>query len=249
LKRSNIDLDSFAYVASHDLKEPLRGIHNYSSFLIEDYGKTLDREGVAKLETLIRLTRRMENLIDSLLHYSRLGRTELAKAQIDLNVLVQEVVELFKITAGDALEVTVAPLPTIWGDRTQISELFTNLISNASKYNHHAAVKIDIGIVDPALAVQKYRDRLPLDPCDLARIIYVRDNGIGIDPTHLEDIFRIFKRLHVRDEYGGGTGAGLTIAQKIVERHGGKIWVESEVGQGSTFYFVLFSKPDRQSRA
>jgi two-component system, chemotaxis family, sensor kinase Cph1 len=247
LKRSNIDLDSFAYVASHDLKEPLRGIHNYSSFLMEDYGEILDGEGVAKLQTLIGLTRRMENLIDSLLHYSRLGRTELAKGQIDLNQLVQEVVELFKITAGDTLAVAVSPLPTIWGDRTQISELFTNLASNAIKYNHNAPVKIDIGVVDPALAARKYRDRLPLDLGDNTHIIYVRDNGIGIEPIHLEDIFRIFKRLHVRDEYGGGTGAGLTIAQKIVERHGGKIWVESEIGQGSTFYFVLFSKLDRQS--
>lgn len=249
LKRSNIDLDSFAYVASHDLKEPLRGIHNYSSFPIEDYSEILDSDGVAKLETLIRLTRRMENLIDSLLHYSRLGRTELAQSQIDLNVLVQEVVELFKITAGDALEVNVAALPTIWGDRTQISELFTNLASNAIKYNNNDPVKIDIGVVDPALAVRKYRDLFPLDLGHNAHIIYVRDNGISIDSIHLEDIFRIFKRLHVRDEYGGGTGAGLTIAQKIVDRHGGKIWVESAVGRGSTFYFVLFSKPDRQSPA
>jgi two-component system, chemotaxis family, sensor kinase Cph1 len=245
LKRSNIDLDSFAYVASHDLKEPLRGIHNYSSFLIEDYGEILDGSGVTKLETLILLTRRMENLIDSLLHYSRLGRTELAKAQIDLNLLVQEVVELFKITAGDGLEVTVSPLPAIWGDRTQISELFTNLVGNAIKYNNNAPVKIEIGVVDPALAARKYRDRLPLDLGDNTHVIYVRDNGIGIEPSHLDDIFRIFKRLHVRDEYGGGTGAGLTIAQKIVERHGGKIWVESEVGCGSTFYFALCLKPDR----
>ena len=249
LTRSNIDLDSFAYVASHDLKEPLRGIHNYSSFLIEDYGEILDDDGVTKLETLIRLTRRMEHLIDSLLHYSRLGRAELAIDRVDLNLLVQEVVELFKITTDRVLDVTILPLPAIFGDRTQLSELFTNSIGNAIKYNKNSLVKIEIGVVDPAIAARKYRDRLPLELRDNAHILYVRDNGIGIDPIHWEDIFRIFKRLHVRDEYGGGTGAGLTIAQKIVERHGGKIWVESALRQGSTFYFALPQNSPKYSRA
>ncbi len=239
LARSNIDLDSFAYVASHDLKEPLRGIHNYSSFLMEDYGEILDREGVSKLETLLRLTSRMEHLIDSLLHYSRLGRSELSSSTIDLNLLVPDVVELFKITSGDALVVTVDRLPTIWGDRTQMSELFTNLISNAIKYNHNPIAKIEIGCLDPQSSQQKARELPQLDLRDAGWIVYVRDNGIGIDRIHLEDIFRIFKRLHVRDAYGGGTGAGLTIAQKIVERHGGKIWVESTPDLGSTFYFAL----------
>ena len=242
LERSNIDLDSFAYVASHDLKEPLRGIHNYSSFLMEDYGEILDSDGVSKLQTLIRLTRRMEHLIDSLLHYSRLGRSEIDLHQIDLNLLVPEVIELFTITSGNTLEITVHPLPSIWGDRTQMSELLTNLVSNAIKYNHQPIVKIEIGVLAPEIARQKYRDRLHHDLDDLAHLIYVRDNGIGIEPMHLEDVFRIFKRLHVRDEYGGGTGAGLTIAQKIVDRHGGKIWIESEVDRGSTFYFTLHQK-------
>ena len=242
LERSNIDLDSFAYVASHDLKEPLRGIHNYSSFLMEDYGEILDSDGVSKLQTLIRLTRRMEHLIDSLLHYSRLGRSEIDLHQIDLNLLVPEVIELFTITSGNTLEITVHPLPSIWGDRTQMSELLTNLVSNAIKYNHQPIVKIEIGVLAPEIARQKYRDRLHHDLDDLAHLIYVRDNGIGIEQMHLEDVFRIFKRLHVRDEYGGGTGAGLTIAQKIVDRHGGKIWIESEVDRGSTFYFTLHQK-------
>ena len=242
LERSNIDLDSFAYVASHDLKEPLRGIHNYSSFLMEDYGEILDSDGVSKLQTLIRLTRRMEHLIDSLLHYSRLGRSEIDLHQIDLNLLVPEVIELFTITSGNTLEITVHPLPSIWGDRTQMSELLTNLVSNAIKYNHQPIVKIEIGVLAPEIARQKYRDRLHHDLDDLAHLLYVRDNGIGIEQMHLEDVFRIFKRLHVRDEYGGGTGAGLTIAQKIVDRHGGKIWIESEVDRGSTFYFTLHQK-------
>jgi two-component system, chemotaxis family, sensor kinase Cph1 len=239
LERSNIDLDSFAYVASHDLKEPLRGIHNYSSFLMEDYSEVLDLEGVSKLETLVRLTRRMEQLIDSLLHYSRLGRSELAANPIDLNLLVQETIELFQITSANTLEVTVHPLPTICGDRTSLSELFTNLISNAIKYNDRPLVKIEIGALPPELAAAIRLERPQLGEHEATEIIYIRDNGIGIEQIHLEDVFRIFKRLHVREEYGGGTGAGLTISRKIVERHGGKIWVESSIGAGSTFYFSL----------
>jgi two-component system, chemotaxis family, sensor kinase Cph1 len=239
LARSNIDLDSFAYVASHDLKEPLRGIHNYSSFLMEDYGDILDAEGASKLQTLVRLTRRMEYLIDSLLYYSRLGRSELATHSIDLNLLVQEVVELFKMSAGNTLEVIVHSLPMIQGDRTQMSELFTNLVSNAIKYNDNPVVKIEIGCLATDLVQHVGHEHLATDVRAAAQIIYVRDNGIGINPIHFDDIFRIFKRLHVQDEYGGGTGAGLTIAQKIVERHGGKMWVESDLGDGSTFYFTV----------
>jgi two-component system, chemotaxis family, sensor kinase Cph1 len=237
LERSNIDLDSFAYVASHDLKEPLRGIHNYSSFLIEDYGEILDAEGVSKLQTLTRLTRRMELLIDSLLHYSQLGRAELANVPIDLNVLAQEVVDLFKITTtADSLDITINLLPTIVGDRSQISELITNLVSNAIKYNDNPLKTIEIGCLDSDAAQCLQRERPQLDIPSGSQIIYVRDNGIGIDRSHFDDVFQIFKRLHTRDEYGGGTGAGLMIVKKIVDRHGGKIWIESTLGHGTTFY-------------
>ena len=237
LERSNIDLDSFAYVASHDLKEPLRGIHNYSSFLIEDYGEILDAEGVSKLQTLTRLTRRMELLIDSLLHYSQLGRAELANIPIDLNVLAQEVSDLFKITTtADSLDITINLLPTIVGDRSQISELITNLVSNAIKYNDNPLKTIEIGCLDSDAAQCLQREQPQLDILSGSQIIYVRDNGIGIDRSHFDDVFQIFKRLHTRDEYGGGTGAGLMIVKKIVDRHGGTIWIESTLGHGTTFY-------------
>jgi len=239
LERSNIDLDSFAYVASHDLKEPLRGIHNYSSFLMEDYGEILDAEGISKLQTLTRLTRRMELLIDSLLHYSRLGRAELANFPINLNVLAQEVRDLFKITTGDSLNIIINPLPTIVADRSQISELLTNLVSNSIKYNENPLKKIEIGCLDSDAAQCLRRERPQLDIQSGSQIIYVRDNGIGIDPSHFDVVFQIFKRLHARDEYGGGTGAGLMIVKKIVDRHNGKIWVESTLGHGTTFYFSI----------
>ena len=241
LARSNIELDAFAYIASHDLKEPLRGIYNYSSFLIEDYSNILDEAGVDKLNTLMRLSHRMEDLINSLLHYSRLGRAELQLRSVDLNDVVAGVLDVIEASARDTqVEFRIPrPLPTINCDRTQVNELFTNLISNGIKYNQKSQKNIEIGYLDQddPVFIQKtseYPDNT------LTKIIfYVRDNGIGIRERHLESIFRIFKRLHGQKKYGGGTGAGLTIAKKIVERHGGEIWVKSVLKQGSTFYFTL----------
>ncbi|GAB4548907.1 MAG: ATP-binding protein [Pleurocapsa sp.] len=241
LARSNIELDSFAYIASHDLKEPLRGIYNYSSFLIEDYGDILDVEGIDKLNTLMRLTHRMEDLINSLLHYSRLGRAELQLRPVDLNNLVAGVLDVIKVSARDSQVQFNIPrsLPTINCDRTQVNELFTNLISNGIKYNQKEEKIIEIGYLDEDDPVKvakmlEYSENTPPKT-----IFYVRDNGIGIRERHIESIFRIFKRLHGQKKYGGGTGAGLTIAKKIVERHGGDIWVQSVYGNGSTFYFTL----------
>ena len=241
LSRSNQELDAFAYIASHDLKEPLRGIYNYSSFLIEDYGKVLDERGIDKLNTLMRLTHRMEDLINSLLYYSRLGRAELQLRSTNLNQLVADVLDTISASARDTqvkFEI-LRPLPSIKCDRTQISELFTNLISNGIKYNQKEQKIIEIGYLDndDPVAIAKASEYSECIPTKT--IFYVRDNGIGIREKHLDSIFRIFKRLHGQKKYGGGTGAGLTIAQKIVERHGGEIWVESVYQQGSTFYFTL----------
>ena len=241
LARSNIELDSFAYIASHDLKEPLRGIYNYSSFLIEDYGNLLDEDGVDKLNTLMRLTNRMEDLINSLLHYSRLGRAELQLRPVDLNDLVAGVLDVIQASARDKqVQFQIPrPLPKVKCDRTQVNELFTNLISNGIKYNQQTEKMIEIGYLDnddPIVIakMQEYPDNTPIKT-----ILYIKDNGIGIRERHLESIFRIFKRLHGQKKYGGGTGAGLTIAKKIVERHGGDIWVKSIYQTGSTFYFTL----------
>jgi len=226
LERSNDELDAFAYIASHDLKEPLRGIHNYSNFLIEDYGETLNEEGKAKLKTLIRLTQRMEDLIDSLLHFSRLGRVDLSVQQTDINSVVQRILDLLSARIEEMkVEIRIPrPLPTIYCDRVQVGEVFNNLIANAIKYNDKDHKWIEIGYLEN-----------PHRPVTF----YVRDNGIGIRDKHFDAIFRIFKRLHGPSKYGGGTGAGLTITKKIVERHGGKIWVESNYGEGTTFYFTL----------
>lgn len=226
LARSNAELDDFAYIASHDLKEPLRGIHNYAAILLEDHGAALGDEGQEKLATLVRLSERLELLISSLLEYSRTGRTDLAVKPTDLNEVVAGVVDSLNISlVREGVDVRLHELPTLICDSVRIGEVYRNLISNAMRYNDKADKFIEVG----SAGVDENGNP----------ILYVRDNGIGIRERHREAIFRIFKRLHARDAYGGGSGAGLTIAKKIVERHGGRIWVESERGAGSTFFFTL----------
>ncbi|MBC1219926.1 ATP-binding protein [Nostoc sp. UCD120] len=238
LQRSNEELDSFAYVASHDLKEPLRGIHNYANFLMEDYADVLDENGIAKLQTLVRLTQRMEDLINSLLHFSRLGRAELIRQPVNLNDVVQQVIGTLTIARPQSeVEFRIPqPLRSVQCDRAQINELFSNLISNAIKYNDKPQKWVEIGCVEG-------NGESKISPTSLT--FYVRDNGIGISEEHLDKIFQIFRRLHGRDDFGGGTGVGLTIARKIVERHGGRIWVESIPTLGSTFYFTLSAEANR----
>jgi light-regulated signal transduction histidine kinase (bacteriophytochrome) len=235
LERSNTELDAFAYIASHDLKEPLRGIHNYSNFLLEDYAELLDAEGVDKLHTLIKLTKRMEDLINALLHFSRLGRQELTFQSFNLNQSLESIAELFTVSKrGENIEIRIPrSLPKIVGDRVLLEEVFTNLISNAFKYNNQSEKWVEIGFLDPTLS----NSLEPSQPQLLT--FYVRDNGIGIQEKHLDTIFRIFKRLHSLNKYGGGTGVGLTIVKKIIELHHGTIWIESSYGRGSTFYFTL----------
>ncbi|MGB7430256.1 MAG: ATP-binding protein [Microcoleaceae cyanobacterium] len=237
LEKSNYELDAFAYVASHDLKEPLRGIHNYSSFLLEDYHQILDEEGVDRLRTITRLTQRMEDLINSLLHFSRLGRTELLLKEIDLNALVQQVTETINISqSNSSFEIQIHhPLPRVKCDKVQMNEVFSNLISNAIKYNNKSEKFIEIGWYETPEKAQISDS----DTFTKSNTFYVKDNGIGIRPRHLETVFRIFKRLHSPKKYGGGTGAGLTIVKKIIERHGGQIWLESTYGEGSTFFFTI----------
>ncbi|MGH8509760.1 MAG: sensor histidine kinase, partial [Gammaproteobacteria bacterium] len=225
LRRSNEDLREFAYAASHDLKEPVRGIHNYAQFLLEDYGERLEVEGQGRLQAIMRLTERMEGLIDALLQASHIGRVELALGETDLNGVLAEVLDSLAPTLAERRVEARLPsgMPVVRCDRMRIGQVFHNLIGNAVKYNDKESKWVEIGWRDEAGE----------------SIFYVRDNGIGIPEKHWEAIFRIFKRLHGRDVYGGGSGVGLAIVKKIIERHGGRIWVESQPGAGSTFYFSL----------
>ena len=175
LERSNAELEAFASIVSHDLKEPLHGIRNYAYFLLEDYKGTLDTEGVAKLQTPTRLTQRMEALIESLLRYSYLGRAELALHETDLNLVVREALELLKarLEASDVEVRLPRLLPIVRGDRVQLTEVFTNLLSNAMKYNDKTEKWVEIGVQES------------FQP-GTAPVFSVRDNGIGIAPQHWE---------------------------------------------------------------
>ena len=226
LEKRNQDLDSFAYIASHDLKEPLRGLRNYARYLGEDHASELTEEARRKVATIERLGQRMDHLLDALLHYSRMGRSEIEAKPVDLNTVVAHAQDLLIARLEDhPVEIRIPrALPVVEGDPALLTEVFTNLISNAVKYNDKPDAWVEIGWLQPAEG-----------GCQL----YVRDNGIGIAPAYHQMIFRIFKRLHERDAFGGGAGAGLTVVRSILSRMGGQIWLESELGVGSTFYFTL----------
>ncbi len=227
LARSNKELDDFAYIASHDLKEPLRGIENQLAFLIEDYGSQLSPEVHERLNKIPPIAKHLENLIQSLLHFSRVGRVDMAIGSVDLNIVINDVLgSLSGRLEAEKIEIRrPAPLPAAYCDHARIGEVFRNLITNAMKYNDKPERWIEIAAIDK----------------DGETIFYVEDNGIGIQEKHREKVFQIFKRLHSQEKFGGGTGAGMTICQKIVERHGGRIWIESEYGKGSRFCFTLKS--------
>jgi light-regulated signal transduction histidine kinase (bacteriophytochrome) len=237
LSASNVELDAFAYVASHDLKEPLRGIHRYAHQLLES-AQSLTEEDRQRLDSLMRLTLRMDSLLNSLLHFSRVGRTNLEFEAVNLNELVADALEMVGVRVQDnTCRISIPrPLPTIECSPVRVREIFSNLISNAIKYNLHDQPLVELTYIAP----DDTQTRPNAPPQTQGQIIYcVRDDGIGVEQRHFEQVFRMFKRLHGRDEFGGGMGAGLTVVQKVVQRHGGTIWLESVVGQGSCFYFTL----------
>jgi PAS domain S-box-containing protein len=223
LQRSNAELQQFAYVASHDLQEPLRMVTTYVQLLARRYQGDVDAEAKEFIGFAIEGAARMKGLIDALLAYSRVGIRERKAGPVDCEAVLANTVRTLQVqlTEGQAT-LTHDPLPTLQGDSVQIGQLFQNLLSNALKYRTPDPPRIHITA-----------ERTSSD-----WVFAVRDNGIGIDPQYAEKIFEVFQRLHTRTEYPG-TGIGLAICKKIVEQHGGKIWVESERGKGATFYFTL----------
>lgn len=231
LKRRNQELDDFAYIASHDLKEPLRAISNHASFLLEDCAARLDEEGRHRLDRLIKLSERITGLIGTLFRYSSLSRVEYTIAPVDLNAIIADVEAHLADTlqARNARIVVPKPLPTVIGDRALLTVLFQNLVSNGTKYNDAADKRVEIG-----WDATKVRTG-----CQRFVSLYVRDNGIGIAPQFHTEVFRIFKRLNSEKAYGEGTGAGLSFVKKIVENQGGEIWLDSAPGKGTTFFLTL----------
>ncbi len=228
LARSNAELERFAYVASHDLQEPLRTLGSYAKLLSRRYSGQLDDKGNRFIQYIQEEVLRMQALINDLLLYSRVGRQPQNFAPCDCAVVLDIVVRgLEGAIANSGATIARCELPTILADETQMVQLFQNLIGNAIKYRSQEPPVVQVGALDQ----------------EGQWLFWVHDNGIGIDPKYAERIFAIFQRLHTQEEYSG-TGIGLAIAAKIVERHGGRIWVESEVGKGATFYFTI---PEREA--
>jgi signal transduction histidine kinase len=223
LARSNGDLEQFAYVASHDLQEPLRMVAAYTQLLSERYKGQLDANADKFIGYASEGALRMQVLIQDLLAFSRVGRAGSKSARIDCNGVVQEVLQILASAIRESgAAVVCADLPVVWADRTQIAQVFQNLIANAIKFH---------GTEPPKISVRAEKQ-------EKEWLFTVRDNGIGIAAESAENIFVVFQRLHARTEYPGN-GIGLSICKKIIERSGGRIWVESEAGRGSAFNFTL----------
>ena len=218
---ANQELTDFAHIVSHDLKAPLRGIYSLASWIKDDYENSLDEEGKQMLELMQFRVNRMNELIDGVLQYSRVGRMKESQAKIDLEYLVKDIID--SIVPLDKIKVTILnPLPIIFFEQTRIKQLFQNIISNAVKYINKIPGKIDINCIDKKNFWE----------------FQISDNGCGISEKHFETIFQIFQTL-TSFEKTDSTGVGLSVVKKIVEMYGGKIWVRSKLDEGSTFHFTL----------
>jgi signal transduction histidine kinase len=232
LARSNRELEQFAYVASHDLQEPLRMVANYTQLLADRYQGKLDRDADKYIRYAVEGAVRMQTLIQDLLAYSRTGRGGLRVKTVDVNLVMREAAHNLRAAIEESrATVNIGHLPSLTADPSQLVQLFQNLMGNAIKFR---------GSEPPVITISaRHQGNL--------YTFSVADNGIGIAPEHLEHIFVIFQRLHTHAEYPGN-GIGLSICKKIVEQHGGKIWVESHPGQGSTFHFTLpMNQPHQES--
>ncbi len=224
LQAVNKELEAFTYSVSHDLRAPLRGMSGFARVLEEDYGDRLDQDGKRYLEIIKSNAAQMGQLIDDLLALSRLGRQPLRATTLALESLVREAFR--QATAdlpGAAIEFTIGPLPECRGDANLMRQVFVNLLSNAVKFSRHAApARIHVGS-----KVENGKN-----------VLFVRDNGAGFDMRYANKLFGVFQRLHGPEEFAG-TGVGLAIVKRIIDRHGGQVWAEGETGKGATFYFTL----------
>jgi light-regulated signal transduction histidine kinase (bacteriophytochrome) len=223
LRRANDDLQQFAYSASHDLQEPIRNVSVYSEIVAQRYNDLLDEDGRQFLEFLKEGGRRLATLINDLLAYTRAGMMEVQEAPVDASAVLRHTISsLAEAIRESGAEITYDPLPQVFIGESHLQQIFQNLIANALKYRNQAQPRIHVSA-----------SKRGADWC-----FSVADNGIGIDPKYKEKVFGVFKRLHHDRKYSG-TGIGLAICQRVVDRYGGRIWVESEPGKGATFFFTI----------
>ncbi len=224
LLAANQEMEAFSYSVSHDLRAPLRAIEGFARILQEDYAERLDAEGQRVLGIIMSSTRQMAKLIDDILVFSRSGRQEVNKSGIDMTALAQRATKEIKgYTPSRYVQLTINPLPPALGDHALIKQVWLNLLANAVKFT-----------------APKETGRIEVGACSEGgeNIYYVKDNGVGFDPAHADKLFGAFQRLHGASEFEG-TGLGLAIVQKIIQRHGGRVWAEGQVEAGATFFFVL----------
>ncbi len=224
LQATNRELEAFTYSVSHDLRAPLRGVVGFSRILIDEYAPHLPPEVQRYLNLVLSNTLQMGRLVDDLLSFSQFSRQALAKGRVDPATLVREALDLLSgEQSGRPVKTTVGDLPPCQGDRALLKQVFVNLLSNALKFTRRR---------DPAV--------IEVGSCrkDGEDVYFVRDNGVGFDMRYVDKLFGVFQRLHRSEDYDG-TGVGLAIVQRIVHRHGGRVWAEAEPDKGATFYFTL----------
>lgn len=225
LEAANKELEAFCYSVSHDLRAPLRSIDGFSLAILEDYGDRLDDEGKEHLNRVRLASQRMAELIDGLLNLSRLSRSQIVKQEIDISALADTVVQMFKQAQPDRnVVITIPSGLKAYGDAKLLRILFENLLGNAFKFTAKRN--------DALIEVGQASDN------EGRAVFYVRDNGAGFDMGYADKLFSAFQRLHTVYEFPGN-GIGLAIVQRIINRHGGRIWAKGEVGQGATFFFIL----------
>lgn len=224
LERSNLDLEQFAYASSHDLQEPLRKIKNYGELFVSKYGDGLDSDAKRYIDVMVRGAAKMQNLIDDLLQYSRINSRGKDLVSLETKKIIANVLDSLEYLINSSGAVIYLPdnMPVVEADESQLEQVFQNLISNSIKFkkDHNPEVRIKVEQQPPNW------------------LFTVEDNGIGFDMEYADKIFTVFQRLHSQNEYQG-TGIGLALCKKIIERHGGQIWAESKLGEGACFYFTL----------
>jgi PAS domain S-box-containing protein len=232
LQTANKELEAFSYSVSHDLRAPLRAIDGYSRIFVEDYNDKLDDDGRRVLGVIRSESRRMGQLIDELLEFSRVGRQRMEPREIDMNALAEAALKEVRAADPDRdAPVQMAPLPPAHGEPLMLRQVWANLLSNAVKFTRHRD--------EPRIEVGASRE-------NGETVYFVRDNGAGFDMAHSGKLFGVFQRLHGEEEFEG-TGVGLAFVKRIIERHGGRVWAESAVNQGATFYFALPDQPKKET--